>query len=234
MTELKDYRNIFFDLDHTLWDFETNSKLALGEMFQTNELKQKGIFDFNQFYQTYRPINDQFWYLYHNGKVTKEELRLGRFRETLSRFSINDEALVRSLAEQYIEISPRKTALFEGAVEVLDYLQSSYHLHIITNGFREVQRVKIENSGLQKFFRHILISEEVGWQKPQAEIFHHALKLAETSPEKSLMIGDSLQTDIAGAQNAGLDSVYFNPKNKWHKGAPTFEIKNLTELKDLL
>jgi putative hydrolase of the HAD superfamily len=231
---VKDYRHIFFDLDHTLWDFETNSKLALAEMFELNQLKQKGIFDFNQFYQTYRPINDQFWYLYHNRKVSKEDLRLGRFRETLSRFSINDEDLINILAQQYIELSPRKTALFEGAVEVLDYLQSNYELHIITNGFPEVQRVKIENSGLQKYFRNVLISEEVGWQKPQPEIFHHAFKLASTSPQNALMIGDSLQTDIEGAQNAGMDSVYFNPKNKWHKGSPTFEIKTLAELKEIL
>ncbi len=203
-------------------------------MFELNKLKEKGIYDFNQFYQTYRPINDQFWYLYHNGKVSKEELRLGRFRETLTRFSIEDENLIKTLAEQYLKISPLKTALFPNAIEVLNYLQQRYELHIITNGFVEVQRVKIENSGLKNYFKNILISEEIGFQKPQPEIFHHAFKLAETLPENSLMIGDSLQTDIEGAQNAGIDSIYFNPRNKWHKYNPTYEIRELIELKELL
>jgi putative hydrolase of the HAD superfamily len=231
---LKNYKHIFFDLDHTLWDFDTNSKLALNEMYELNQLKEKGIYDFNQFYQTYKPINDQFWYLYHNNKVNKEELRLGRFRETLTRFSIDDEDLIKILAEQYLKISPSKTTLMPNAIEVLNHLQSRYEIHIITNGFAEVQRVKIENSGLKDYFKNVLISEEIGFQKPQPEIFHHAFKLAETSPEKSIMIGDSLSTDIEGAQNAGMDSIYFNPHNKWHKYNPTFEIRELIELKEML
>lgn len=231
---MKNYRHIFFDLDHTLWDFETNSKLALNELFEINGLKEKGVRDFNQFYQTYRPINDQFWYLYHNHKVSKEELRLGRFRETLTRFSIQDENLVEILAQQYIDISPQKTALFPDTVEVLEYLSSRYDLHIITNGFSEVQRIKITNCGLTDFFKNILISEEIGWQKPQPQIFEHAFKIASTTPHNAVMIGDSLQTDIEGAMNCGMDSVYFNPKNKWHKFAPTFEIRSLLELKDIL
>jgi len=231
---LKNYKHIFFDLDHTLWDFDTNSKLALNEMYELNNLKEKGIYDFNHFYQTYKPINDQFWYLYHNHKVNKEELRLGRFRETLTRFLIDDEDLIEVLAKQYLEISPSKTALIPNAIEVLNHLQSRYEIHVITNGFAEVQRVKIENSGLKDYFKNVLISEEIGFQKPQPEIFHYAFKLAETSPENSLMIGDSLSTDIEGAQNAGMDSVYFNPRNKWHKYNPTFEIRELIELKELL
>lgn len=234
MPGLKNYKHIFFDLDHTLWDFDTNSKLALGEMYELNNLKEKGIYDFNQFYQTYKPINDQFWYLYHNNKVTKEELRLGRFRETLTRFLIDDEDLIKTLAEQYLQISPSKTALMPNAIEVLNHLQARYEIHVITNGFAEVQRVKIKNSGLKDYFKNVLISEEVGFQKPQPEIFHHAFNLAGTSPENSIMIGDSLNTDIEGAQNAGMDSIYFNPRNKWHKYNPTFEIRELIELKELL
>lgn len=231
---MKPYKHIFFDLDHTLWDFDTNSKNTIVEIFETFELKQKGIFNFEQFYQTYHPINDQFWYLYHHQKVTKQELRIGRFRETLSRFSIDDEKLAEAIAEFYLTQSPLKQALFPHTHETLTYLQSRYTLHIITNGFKEVQYQKIANAGLQQYFRNTVISEEIGFQKPSKEIFEHTMQLSAAAKNECLMIGDNIQTDIDGAMNAGIDAVLFNPKKKWHKAKPTFEINCLSELSSLL
>ncbi len=231
---MKPYKHIFFDLDHTLWDFETNSKSTLLEIFETCALRQRGIFNFDQFYQTYQPINDQYWYLYHNHKVTKEELRLGRFRETLSRFNIEDESLVAHIADMYVTQSPHRQALFPHAHEMLTYLSGRYQLHIITNGFKEVQQQKILHSGLQPYFTHTVVSEEVGFQKPSAAIFEHTVKITASQKHECLMVGDNIQTDIDGAMNAGIDAVLFNPKRKWHKAKPTFEVHCLSELSSLL
>ena len=231
---MRDYKHIFFDLDHTLWDFESNSKKTLAEIFDTFQLKQKGIFNFDQFYQTYQPINDQYWYLYHNKKVAKAELRVGRFRETLSRFNIEDEAMAEGIAAMYLNESPKKHILFPNALEILEQLAKRYTLHIITNGFKEVQHQKIENSGLNPFFKTTIISEDIGFQKPQPEIFDYALKIANAEKNNCLMSGDNILTDIEGAMNFGIDAVLFNPQKKWHKAKPTFEINSLNELNSLL
>jgi putative hydrolase of the HAD superfamily len=231
---MKLYKHIFFDLDHTLWDFETNSRKTLEEIYQVFHLQEKGIYHFEQFYQTYLPINDQFWYLYHHQKVSKEELRLGRFRETLSRFNIEDEALTLSVSLYYLQNSPHKNFLFPHAVETLRYLKSKYELHIITNGFKEVQHTKIIHSGLHHYITHTIISEEVGFQKPNPEIFEYAIHLSGAAKYECLMVGDNIQTDIEGALNVGIDSILFNPKKKRHKANPTFEVNCLSQLSVLL
>jgi putative hydrolase of the HAD superfamily len=206
------YKHIFFDLDHTLWDFETNSKQALQQIYKEQNLIEKGIPVFDNFYNRYVPINDRYWARYHNQIVSKEKLRHGRFYDTLKEFGINDEALAETMAQSYLDLSPKMTSLFADAVDVLKYLQSKYTIHLITNGFAEVQWIKIENSGLKPFFEHIIISEEVGTQKPDKAIFEIAMERAKTNAAESIMIGDNYNTDIVGARNAGMDQIFFNPK----------------------
>ena len=228
------YKHIFFDLDHTLWDFATNSKLALGQIFEENQLAEKGIPSFEKFYDKYVPINDRYWARYHNGIVTKEQLRHARFYDALKEFGVKDAALAEKMAESYLAISPLMTALFPDAMEVLAYLQGKYKLHLITNGFAEVQWIKIERSGLKPFFEHIIISEEVGTQKPDKAIFELAMNRAATHADECIMIGDNYNTDIVGAQNAGMDQVFFNPLKNRKRQPVTYEVKTLIELKGIL
>ena len=217
-----------------MWDFATNSKQALSLIFEENCLGERGVQTFEKFYDKYVPINDRYWARYHNGIVTKEQLRHGRFYDTLKEFGVKDGSLAEKMAESYLSISPQMTALFPDAIEVLQYLQEKYKLHLITNGFAEVQWVKIERSGLKPFFEHIIISEEVGTQKPDKAIFDIAMNRAATHAEECIMIGDNYNTDIVGAQNAGMDQVFFNPTRNRKKRPVTYEVRTLIELKDIL
>jgi putative hydrolase of the HAD superfamily len=227
------YKDLFFDLDHTLWDFETNSRSALQELFE--DYLNPSSMSFNGFHQTYVEVNDRYWEQYRAGRVSKKQLRIGRFRDSLQRFGLENEKLSETLAEQYVRRSPYQTALFPQAIETLEFLKDKgYRLHIITNGFEEVQHIKIEQSGLSRFFSAIITSEMVGKRKPHARIFERALKEAETKVEDSIMIGDNLNADIKGALNFGMDQVFFNPEEKEHQVNPTFEIKELVELQSLL
>ena len=231
---MKRYQHIFFDLDHTLWDFETNSNLALQQIFDENELSNKGITSFEKFHEKYVPINDRYWARYHNGIVNKAQVRHGRFYDTLLQFGVKDTELAEKMAESYVTLSPRMTALFPNAVEVLNYLQQKYKLHLITNGFAEVQWIKLEHSGLRAFFEHIIISEEVGTQKPDKEIFEIAMQRAGTTADACIMIGDNYNTDIQGAKSAGIDQVFFNPGKNRKREPVTYEITTLMELKGIL
>lgn len=230
----KTYHHIFFDLDHTLWDFETNSRLALLHIYETEQLASRNIPSFDNFHHRYRMINDRYWARYHNNLVSKAKLRHGRFYDTLSEFGVKDEDLAERMAQSYIDLSPRMTALFPDALEVLQYLQKKYPLHLITNGFAEVQWVKLEHSGLKPFFEHIIISEEVGTQKPDKKIFEIAMQRAGTTAANCLMIGDNMNTDIAGARDAGIDQVFFNPHRKVTRDKATFEINELKQLMDMI
>jgi putative hydrolase of the HAD superfamily len=229
------FQHIFFDLDHTLWDFETNSRLALEEIFQEVQLLEKGIPSFEQFHKAYLPINDYYWFRYHNKLCTKEETRTGRFYDTLKSFGVEDNSLAQEIAARYVSLSPYKTALHHGALEVVSRLSETHELHIITNGFSEVQRIKIQESGLAPFFKHLIISEEVGVQKPQPEIFHHLLSLISASKRDCVMVGDNFNTDIEGARNAGIAQMYFNPHKKPLRGQkPTYTIHHLQEVANIV
>ncbi|MFN8308600.1 MAG: YjjG family noncanonical pyrimidine nucleotidase [Chitinophagales bacterium] len=231
---MKTYKHIFFDLDHTLWDFETNSRLTLEELFEEHQLHEKGIDLFERFHKTYIAINSQYWARYHKGEISKEKLRNGRFQDTLRYFGIYDKPLAVTMANEYTERSPFKTHLYGNAIETLDYLHKKYPLHLITNGFSEVQYVKIKNSGIHHFFQHIFVSDEVGFQKPAPEIFRHALDKAGCLACQGLMIGDNMQTDILGAKAIDMDQVYFNPRRQRVFDQPTYMISDLAELRNLL
>ncbi len=228
---MKNYRAVFFDLDHTLWDFETNSQESLADLFLQHELPSRGIDDVAHFIKVYKKVNYEMWDDYHHNRITKEQLRFGRFNRTLNEFKIQDDPLAELLSVQYLEVCPVKRNLFPNAIEVLQKLKEKYSLHIITNGFKEVQYLKIQNSGLAPYFDQIHISEEIGFKKPEPEIFHYAVKLARVSQDQCIMIGDNLDTDIAGALNAGIDHIYFNPTGEFKKTPDVMkEVKSLSEL----
>ncbi|MCS6933981.1 MAG: YjjG family noncanonical pyrimidine nucleotidase [Chitinophagales bacterium] len=231
---MKKYHHIFFDLDNTLWDFDTNSARALQMIFEGEQLHTKGIPSLDDFRRRYKAINDRYWVQYHHGLIPKEEVRIGRFEDTLKAFGIDDRKMAERMAERYVCISPQMTALFPGAAETLQYLSSKYSVHLITNGFADVQRVKIKNCGLAGYFGEIIISEEVGTQKPDPEIFRIALNRVAATPEICLMIGDNMHTDIAGAKAAGMDQALFNPLKKFHREKATYIIHCLEELREFL
>ena len=228
-------QHIFFDLDHTLWDFETNSRIALREVYETLGLESKGVSSFEAFISIYEKENDRAWRLYRNGEMTKEVLRTIRFGNALAKFEIRDEELNEQMAVHYLELSPYKTALVPGTMELLDYLKTKgYPLHILTNGFEEVQGVKMKESGLAPFFDHVITSEFIGVRKPHPKAFLGSASHVGAEVEKAFMIGDNLEADVLGAKNVGMSEVYFNPQSEAHDHDLKYEIQSLLELKSIL
>ena len=230
---MKNYKHIFFDLDRTLWDFESNSVEALKDILNKHNLNNL-IIDFESFIDIYKKYNVRLWEQYRDNKIQKSVLRWKRFYLALLEFKIDNIELAKQIGEDYVNISPTKTKLFPYTHEVLQYLSDKYLLYIITNGFEEVQHVKLSNSDLTKYFENVITSESVGVQKPSSEIFSHSLKIANAGKSNSVMIGDDIKTDIGGALNFGIDQIYFNPLKHVVNIKPTFEITSLIELKEIL
>ena len=228
------YTTIFFDLDHTLWDFETNSAHTLHEIIRDFDLMQKGLPSAEKFILRYQQINDKMWDDYRKGLVDRSTLRNSRFHHALLEFEIDDYELSLKMGEYYLRESPLKKILFPHALETLSYLKNKYELNIITNGFKEVQFIKLEHSLLAPYFTHIITSEAANSRKPAAGIFDYALQLSNAKAIESIMIGDSLEQDIEGARNFGMDQIYFNPKKIKHSEKVSFEIHSLEQLKTIL
>lgn len=227
------YEHLFFDLDHTLWDFEANSIETLNELFVANNLGEL-IGSKNDFINAYKIINKELWELYHQNKIDKDTLRNSRFSLALEAFDVFNTPLAIKLANDYVHISPYKGKLFPYAHEVLTYLKNKYTLHLITNGFKEVQNIKIKSSKLDQYFDNLFISEEIGFVKPEAGIFNHAVFKAKTITQKSLMIGDNYEADILGAAAVGMDTVLFNPEKIESDFKATYQISELKELMNFL
>ena len=222
--------HIFFDLDHTLWDFETNSDKTFSYIFERNGIPM----ELERFADTYRPINKKYWKLFREEKVTKADLRYKRLKEAF--VSLNCDAsdeLIHTLSEEYIAYLSGHNALFENALDVLAYLEQKYKLHIITNGFEEVQFKKLKNSKLLPFFDQVVTSENVGVKKPDPRIFHYALEVAGASSHESMMIGDNFEADILGAKNVGMRTIFCEFNGEIATEEVT-SIRNLIELKDIL
>ncbi|MBP6127191.1 YjjG family noncanonical pyrimidine nucleotidase [Flavobacterium sp.] len=224
-------KHIFFDLDHTLWDFEKNSALAFEKIFQ--ELN----FDINsqQFMDIYNPINVAYWKLYEKNEIDQETLRVSRVKDAFEalNYSITlDE--INIISNLFIEYLTSNNHLIEGTIETLDYLKDKYILHIITNGFSFVQDVKLQKSNLDKYFVTITNSEAAGHKKPHENIFNHALTIANASKNESIMIGDSIEADVLGAMNFGIKAVFFNPANEMVSNNEILQIQSLTQLKNIL
>ena len=231
---LKKYKHIFFDLDRTLWDFDAAAEVAFESIYEQYNLKSLGIPSAHEFHEVYHPLNEQLWVLYRADKITKDDLNRTRFLKPLEHYGIHDVALADHLSEDYVYWSPRIVRLVPGTMELLEYLKPKYHLHLITNGFEEVQDTKLTLSGMKPYFETLTVSEEVGVKKPNPEIFQYALNKAHATAEESLMIGDEMDVDIDGARAAGIDTVLFNPSGKEVKGGRTFEVKSLLQIMQIL
>lgn len=220
----KKIKHVFFDLDHTLWDFDKNSELTFEKIFNIHNVD----IELNDFLEIYVPINFKYWKLYREEKVTKTQLRFGRLKDAFDalRVEVSDD-LINTLSEDYINYLSNFNNVFEGAHDILDYLSTNYTLHIITNGFAEAQDKKIKASKMSHYFKTITNSEMVGVKKPNPKIFNYALQQADASPEESIMIGDSVEADIEGALNVGIDTIYFDYKNVNSQK----QYKRITELK---
>ncbi|HAM97968.1 MAG TPA: noncanonical pyrimidine nucleotidase, YjjG family [Marinilabiliales bacterium] len=228
----KTYRNLFFDLDRTLWDFKTNSEVTLNELIARHipELSQR----FQEFLDLFYRINDNLWNQYENGILKKEVLRTKRFEDTFAQMGIHANGLSQKMSDDYITESPLKTALFPHTHETLSYLnEKGYRLFLITNGFTEVQVVKIKHSSLEPYFEKMITSEEAGYQKPHRKIFEYALKNTHSRKKESIMIGDDLENDIFGARRFGIDTVFFNPEKIKYQQQTTFEIQSLADLRTI-
>jgi len=199
--------DIFFDLDHTLWDFEKNSALTFQKILPENNVNV----EMNDFLKVYVPLNHQFWKMYREERISKKDLRYQRLKSTFDRLKIDvSDATINVLSEEYINHLSSFNHLFDNTIEILDYLKPNYKLHIITNGFQEVQHKKMRNAGIFNYFDVVIDSEMAGVKKPNPYIFELALKKANVHPEKSIMIGDSLEADILGAKSKGLHTLHFN------------------------
>ncbi len=219
-------RHIFFDLDHTLWDFDKNSALTFKKIFDIHSIDV----DTDKFLSVYEPINLNYWKLYREERIDKQNLRYRRLRDTFNAvdYDISDD-IINNLSEDYINYLTTFNHLFEGTIDILEHLFGDYELHIITNGFEEAQQRKIDNANISHFFKTVTNSEAVGVKKPNPIIFNHALKIANANPTESLMIGDNYEADIQGALDVGLDAILFN----YHNYKDVDHIKQVNHLLDL-
>lgn len=233
------YKHLFFDLDHTLWDFEANSHQTLKELYLVLNLLEKGIEDFDLFHKNYLAHNDKLWDRYRNGYIKVDELRWKRMWLSLLDFKIADEPLARQMGNIFLDLLPTRKILFPYTTEILDYLtDKNYQLHLITNGFEKTQHSKLKYSGLDKYFIEVITSEGSNSLKPKKEIFEYAFQKTGANPAESIMIGDAIDVDILGALNAGIDQVHVNHLTKEavpviNDQFPTYTVYSLRELEEI-
>ena len=228
------YKHLFFDLDHTLWDFEANSRQTLLALHGSLGLEEKGINDFDLFHKRYLGHNERLWERYRNGTIRVDELRWKRMWLTLLDFKIGDEALAKEMGVLFLDSLPTRNLLFPHALEILEYLRvKGYQLHMITNGFEVTQHSKLLHAGMAGYFREVITSEGSGSLKPHKEIFEYALQRTGAEKKESIMLGDSIEIDIQGAMNAGIDQVYVNHLNQQPAIQPTYTVYSLKELETI-
>ena len=231
---MKTYKHIFFDLDHTLWDYEGNANQALSELYDHHELGEKGMFSKSELATTFFEVNDMLWDDYNHHRIQRKDLRARRFPTIFKRLGLPIELRPKEIETEYIALSPTKDKVFDHAHELLDYLNTKYELHIITNGFDDIQGTKMASSKIDHYFKVIVTSETAGFRKPDPRIFQLAMDLSGAEAGHSLMVGDNLKADIGGARSFGIDQVFFNPHRKSHTEQVTYEIAGLKELMELL
>lgn len=228
------YKHIFFDLDHTLWDYDTNASEALFELFDKHQLDKLGQFGKSDLARTFFEVNYDLWDLYNVGKIQRPDIRERRFPTIFERLGANRGHVPPSFEIEYVSLAPTKSATFDGAHEVLKYLSEKYELHVITNGFDDIQTTKMESSKMDHFFDVVITSETTAYRKPDKEIFELAMDRAGAHLDESIMIGDNLESDIRGARNVGMDHVWFNPMKGNSQDPIQYEIQNLIQLKSIL
>jgi len=228
------YRHLFFDLDHTLWDFEANAKETIKEVYDLNGLHARGIIDFDHFFNRYSHHNERLWDRYTKGFIKQEELRWKRMWFALLDFKIGSEELSKRMSVEFLERLPFKKNLFPYTIEILEYLkQNGYILHLVTNGFESIQYSKLDNSNMRNYFTEVITSEASNSLKPNKEIFEYALSKSGAATHESIMIGDNLDADIKGGMDAGLDTIFVNHLNIEPHIKPTYIIYHLKELEDI-
>ncbi len=231
---MKSYACILFDLDHTLWDYETNAEETLRDLYRRYRLEDRGITSFLYFLETFRRVNLDLWDRYDRGLIGQEVIRNERFDRVFRETGVEDSLTALDFSATYLRELPLKKNLLPQALEILDYLKPRYPMVIVTNGFEEVQTTKIESAGIGHYFKHVVTSQRAGSKKPSPRIFQFALEKAGSAPDMAVMIGDNLQTDMAGAIDAGIDTIYYNPARARHATRVTHEITLLEELKKIL
>ena len=229
------YKDLFFDLDHTLWDFELNSKETMQELYSTHHIAALGITDFDAFFNIYTAHNHRLWDRYAKGFIKQEELRWKRIYLSLLDFKIANEQLSKDMSLEFLQILPTKKKLFPHTIEILNYLkEKDYKMHLITNGFESVQMQKIKNADIAHYFTEVVTSETSNSLKPNKEIFEFALKTANATLSESIMIGDNETADIQGGINIGMDTVFVNHLKVAPTLPATYTITHLKELEALL
>ncbi len=229
------YQHLFFDLDHTLWDFERSSGECLTEIYSTFRMADVGVASLEEFIATYLRINYQLWRELERGEIPHGHIREQRFRRVLEEFGVPADVDFRPMEEAYIEMLPTKSYLIDGSLEVLDYARDKgYQLHILTNGYDMVQGKKMQSAGIFDYFVHIVTNEKAQSRKPDRRIFEYALQCAEAESRDCLMIGDNWEADILGAMNIGMDTAYYNPTGNIFKVWPTHNIRHMRELMKIL
>ena len=228
------YKNLFFDLDDTLWAFSANARDTYEEMYRKYDYDR--FFDsFEHYYSLYQRRNLELWAEYADGKVTKEELNRQRYLYPLEAVGAGDSALAEAYEKDALATIPTKSKLMPHAREVLEYLSAKYNLYILSNGFKELQFHTMRSSDIDKYFRKVILSDDIGILKPWPEIFHFALSATQSELNDSLMIGDSWENDIAGAAGVGMHQVFYNLSGRTDLPfTPTYQITDLKELLDLL
>lgn len=228
------YKNIFIDLDDTLWDFHQNGRECLVEIYNDYGFN-KFYNSFEDYYNVYMPNNNRLWELYRQGLIKKEELVIERILMPVRSFGINDTKFAKNLSDDFLNRTTYKTQLVSGTMELLEYLKPKYKMHILSNGFREVQFKKIENSGLKPYFEKVILSEDIKINKPHADYFTYALKCTNSRRDQTIMIGDSWEADIVGAYNSSIAQIWYNPKEEKHgEFIPTHTVKSLHEIQNIL
>ena len=228
------YQHLFFDLDHTLWDFDKNAETTLTGIFEYFDLNTRVNAAFDDFYQKYLFHNQELWERYHKGLISADDLKWKRMWRTMLDFKVADEPLAKELSARFLEVLPTQKKVFPYTFEILDYLKNkNYQLHLITNGFEKTQWSKLKNSGLDKYFTHVITSEGSNSLKPKKEIFEFAINKAGANIKQSIMIGDNLDADIQGAMNAGMDTIFVNHINAATDINPTYTVTHLKELEQI-
>lgn len=232
----KTYQHLFFDLDRTLWDFDANNRATFSDVFNEFKLVERGVHNPEAYFSAYSKINHSLWEQYKKQLITKELLNFRRFHDSLSVFGITDPQLAKDIASYYISASPLQTRLYPDTLKILDHLYKKYPMHIITNGFEEVQFVKIRKSGLEKYFASIITSEKAGFKKPDGRIFLYAFQKTGAKPSESILIGDDPEADIQGAQMAGMDQIWVKhpPVKPLLNGSPTFQVDAIKDILKIL
>lgn len=224
---------MFFDLDHTLWDFDANTAEAVSEIYNLYGFSEKHFF-LEDFLLRFNETNNYLWDKFNHGLIGRSELRNDRFKIILGKFGIPESEVPADIGDAYLKIAPSKSKVMPHTHELLEYLLPTYTLHIISNGFDDVQFRKLEAANLLPYFDKIITSDNSGYRKPQKEIFEFAMQSAGTSLSESLFIGDNTDTDIQGALNAGMDHIYYNPLKKPHNFPVTYEVHCLREIMNIL